>query len=201
MRRIIAIILFISCASLLSDAQIPFIIRKVTEKLKRKYGIENEIFVIVSIARQKLYLLKGKKIIEIYDVSTSKYGIGNKKGSFKTPTGTHRVYKKIGENAKIGTIFRFRRPTNEIAEICTLKRCSEEDIITTRIIWLEGLEEGINKGGDVDTKERCIYIHGTPEEGLIGTPSSHGCIRMRNKDIIKLFNLIKEGTIVEISKD
>jgi len=201
MRRIIAIILFISCASLLSDAQIPFIIRKVTEKLKRKYGIENEIFVIVSIARQKLYLLKGKKIIEIYDVSTSKYGIGNKKGSFKTPTGTHRVYKKIGENAKIGTIFRFRRPTNEIAEICTLKRCSEEDIITTRIIWLEGLEEGINKGGDVDTKERCIYIHGTPEEGLIGIPSSHGCIRMRNKDIIKLFNLIKEGTIVEISKD
>lgn len=201
MRRIIAIILFISCASLLSDAQIPFIIRKVTEKLKRKYGIENEIFIIVSIARQKLYLLKGKKIIEIYDVSTSKYGIGNKKGSFKTPTGTHRVYKKIGENAKIGTIFRFRRPTNEIAEICTLKRCSEEDIITTRIIWLEGLEEGINKGGDVDTKERCIYIHGTPEEGLIGTPSSHGCIRMRNKDIIKLFNLIKEGTIVEISKD
>ncbi len=201
MRRIIAIILFISCASLLSDAQIPFIIRKVTEKLKRKYGIENEIFVIVSIARQKLYLLKGKKIIEIYDVSTSKYGIGNKKGSFKTPTGTHRVYKKIGENAKIGTIFRFRRPTNEIAEICTLKRYSEEDIITTRIIWLEGLEEGINKGGDVDTKERCIYIHGTPEEGLIGIPSSHGCIRMRNKDIIKLFNLIKEGTIVEISKD
>lgn len=150
----------------------------------------------ISISEQRLYLYSDKKIIKSYPISTSKYGIGNKAGSNKTPLGLHRVASKIGRNACIGAIFKRRRNTGKIARV----NKGSADLITTRILRLEGLQRGINKGKDIDSFQRCIYIHGTPEENLIGKPASHGCIRMRNRDIIDLFEIIKRGTLVSINK-
>ena len=129
-------------------------------------------------------------------ISTSKYGAGNKAGSNKTPLGLHRIVSKIGRNACIGTIFKRRRNTGKIVRFSNYSG----DLITTRILRLEGLERGVNKGKGIDSFRRCIYIHGTPEEKFIGKPASHGCIRMKNRDIIHLFEIIKRGTRVLISK-
>lgn len=150
----------------------------------------------VIISKQKLILSKDDKIVKYYPVSTSKYGIGNKIGSNKTPLGLHRIASKIGRNACFGAIFKRRRNTGKIARV----NKGSGDLITTRILRLEGLQRGINKGKGIDSFQRCIYIHGTPEEKLIGKPTSHGCIRMKNSDIIKLFSLVKRGTLVEIRK-
>ena len=150
----------------------------------------------VKISEHKLYLISGNKVIKDYSISTSKYGIGNRVGSNKTPLGLHRIASKIGRNAHFGAIFKRRRDTGKIARI----NKDGGDFITTRILRLEGLQKGINKGKDIDSFRRCIYIHGTPEEKLIGKPASHGCIRMKNRDIIKLFSLVKIGALVEIRK-
>jgi hypothetical protein len=151
----------------------------------------------IDISGQRLYLRYSSKIVKSYPVSTSKYGIGNKVGSNKTPLGLHHIVSKIGRNACIGAIFKRRRNTGDIARI---NKDGAADLITTRILRLEGLQRGINKGKDIDSFRRCIYIHGTPEEKLIGKPASHGCIRMKNSDIIKLCSLVKRGTLVEIRK-
>ena len=118
--------------------------------------------------------------------------------SFQTPLGEHIVAEKIGEDLPLGAVLKGRKWTNEV--IVPIKDVIDipEDVITSRILWLDGVEQGINKGGDVDSKERFIYIHGTAEEGLIGKPASLGCIRMKNKDVIKLFNRVKENTKVLI---
>ena len=168
------------------------------ERLK-KFGLTpSDYAIVIDISEQKLYLLKGFKIVRIYPVSTSRYGVGGEEGSFKTPLGMHRVFEKIGYGALLGTIFERRKNTGKIARIYTDNTDLPEDIITTRIIRLEGSEEGVNKGKGVDSLRRFIYIHGTPEEGLIGKPASRGCIRMKNRDIIELFDLIDVGTLVEI---
>lgn len=151
--------------------------------------------IIISLERQKLYLIDGDKIIKEYPISTSKYGIGNEEGSFKTPKGIHRIYKKIGENLPEDTIFVGRKP------ISKEEANKIEDKIMSRIIWLEGCEEGINKdknkdGKIVDTKERYIYIHGTDDK--IDEPRSKGCIRMSKKDIVELFEFVEEGELVII---
>ena len=150
----------------------------------------------VKILEQKLYLISDNKVIKDYSISTSKYGIGNKSGSNKTPLGLHRIASKIGRNACFGAIFKRRRNTGKIARV----NKGRGDLITTRILRLEGLQRGINKSKDIDSFRRCIYIHGTPEEKLIGKPASHGCIRMKNRDIIRLYNLVKRGALVEIRK-
>ncbi len=155
--------------------------------------------IFVSVERQRLYLIKDERIIKEYPVSTSKYGKGNELASEKTPTGIHRIYRKIGEGMPEDTYFIGRIPYSK--EEAERKFGQIKDKITARIIWLEGCEEGINKGKNqegkiVDTKERFIYIHGTPDD--ISTPSSRGCIRMRNKDIIELFEIVKEGELVII---
>jgi len=111
--------------------------------------------------------------------------------------GIHNIISKIGKNAKIREIFISGRRTGEIAK--KDKKC-RRDLITTRILRLQGLERGINKGRGIDSYKRCIYIHGTAEEHLIGKPASHGCIRMKNKDIVELFNLVKRGTLVHIKR-
>ena len=118
--------------------------------------------------------------------------------SFQTPLGEHIVAEKIGEDLPLGAVLKGRKWTKEV--IVPIKDVIDipEDVITSRILWLDGVEQGINKGGDVDSKERFIYIHGTAEEGLIGKPASLGCIRMKNKDVIKLFNRVKENTKVLI---
>lgn len=175
--------------------------KKSLKKLQVQFGLKPGQFVIlVSVSKQKLYLIKGEKLVKVYVISTSKYGIGNEEGSNKTPLGTHRICEKIGKNAKIGTIFKTGINTRRIAKIYTDSTDLEEDLITTRIMWLEGLEAGINKGKGIDSYKRHIYIHGTSEEGLIGQPASHGCIRMRNKDVIEIFDLVSKGTLVEIQE-
>lgn len=151
--------------------------------------------ILISIERQKLYLIDGDKIIKEYRVSTSKYGAGNEENSFKTPKGIHRIYKKIGAGLPKDTVFVGRKlvPPDQVGDV--------EDKIVARIIWLEGCEEGFNKGRDkdgrlVDTKDRFIYIHGTLDD--VGEPKSKGCIRMTPEDIIELFDLVKEGDTVLI---
>ena len=150
----------------------------------------------VKISEQKLYLISGNKLIKDFPISTSRYGIGNKISSNKTPLGLHRIVSKVGRNACLGAVFKRRRNTGKIARI----NKDSGDLITTRILRLEGLQRGINKGKGIDSFRRGIYIHGTPEEKLIGKPASHGCIRMRNSDIIRLYRLVRRGTLVEIRK-
>ncbi|MBU0503678.1 MAG: L,D-transpeptidase [Candidatus Omnitrophota bacterium] len=151
--------------------------------------------IIVRISQQKLYLFSRGQVIKTYPISTSKYGIGNKSGSNKTPIGLHQIVSKIGRDASLGSIFKRRRNTGKRASLR-----GGGDLITTRILRLAGFEKGINKGKGIDSFARCIYIHGTPGEDLIGTPASHGCIRMKNRDIIELFDLVKNGIIVKIAK-
>jgi len=148
----------------------------------------------ISIRKQRLYLLNNNEVFTSYPISTSKYGMGNEYGSNKTPVGLHYISNKIGRNASLGDIFIRRRNTRKKAN----PNSDGSDFITTRILRLQGLERGFNIGKDVDTFKRCIYIHGTPHEHSIGRPVSGGCVRMKNKDIADLFNLVPRGSLVEI---
>ncbi|MCP4409928.1 MAG: L,D-transpeptidase [Gammaproteobacteria bacterium] len=153
---------------------------------------------LISVAEQRLYLYVSGRRKKEYLVSTSRFGVGNKDGSYKTPLGLHRVVEKFGANAPLGTIFKARRPTPRIARIYKTKITLPYDLVTTRILRLEGLEPGINKGLGIDTYHRYIYIHGTHEEGMIGQPASIGCVRMRNNDVIKLFDILPKNALVLI---
>jgi len=133
-----------------------------------------------------------------FPISSSKYGIGNTANSNKTPLGKHQIHSKFGENAELGAIFKGRINTGEIVEIILEERSKGNDFVTSRIMWLEGLDEGLNRGAGIDSYSRYIYIHGTDEEGLIGQKASHGCIRMKNADVIELFEHVEVGTIVNI---
>jgi len=153
-----------------------------------------ELFLVVSIEEQALLVCANDTIIERYDASTSRFGNGNRENSLKTPLGLHRIKEKYGAGAPPGRVFRDREDTGEEWD----HRQNGDNLILTRILRLEGLEEGINRGGSVDSYERYIYIHGTGREDLIGTPLSHGCVCLRNRDIIRLFDTVKEGTLVFI---
>lgn len=151
--------------------------------------------IVVDISTQKLYLyLKENSVINEYDISTSKYGIGSQAGSNKTPLGRHHIEQKIGEGAPLNTIFKARVSTNRQAEIDQ----EQGDVVTTRILWLKGLEKGKNAGSGIDSYQRFIYIHGTAAEKDIGKPASHGCIRMYNQEVIDLFQQVPEKLLVEI---
>lgn len=158
--------------------------------------------IVVDISEQQLYLHEGNKphtynMVKSYPVSTSKYGIGSQAGSNKTPLGRHHIEKKIGDGAPPGMIFKGRQNTGKIAKIDAE---GTKDLVTTRIMWLKGLEPGKNSGRGIDSYQRYIYIHGTAEEYKIGQPASHGCVRMYNSDVIDLFNRVKEGTEVYIRR-
>lgn len=158
---------------------------------------------IVSISEQIIYLYSKGAFVCAYPVSTSRHGIGQEEGSYKTPIGVHCVKEKIGENADFAEIFLSRESTNSLATIEHNPICTEVDCITSRILWLEGLEEGVNKscnseGLNVDSYSRYIYIHGTHEEGLIGQVASVGCIRMKNNDVIELFEKLFVSSLVII---
>lgn len=155
--------------------------------------------IVISISKQKLYLYKNNILLNEYPVSTSKFGIGNQEGSNKTPLGLHRIASKIGRNARKGEIIKNRHRTGKVIKLKKRQKIVT-DLITSRVLWLEGLESGKNKGRGIDSKKRCIYMHGTAEEHLIGTPASHGCIRMKNADITELFALVKRGMLVDIKK-
>ena len=167
------------------------------EYLAIKYKLHdiNEVL-YVSIKRQKLYHIKGDQIINEYLISSSKKGIGNSERSFQTPIGLHRIKEKIGNDIPQGGIFDHRQFTGKVYN--SENPNSQKDLITSRILWLQGLENGYNSGSGSDSYERCIYIHGTHEEYLIGTPASHGCIRMRNNEVIQLFEKVPIGTYVVI---
>jgi lipoprotein-anchoring transpeptidase ErfK/SrfK len=152
----------------------------------------------VDISEQRLYLIENSLIKASYPISTSKYGEGSIENSFKTPLGKHSIKEMIGEEAEINTIFTSRLNTKRSATIIDQFEDTDNDYVTSRIMWLDGEEDGLNKGGNVDSFRRYIYIHGTHEEGLIGTKASHGCIRMFNYDVIELFNLVNIGTKVLI---
>ena len=142
----------------------------------------------VSIRDQQLTLNENEKPIRTYHVSTSRFGVGTEEGSLKTPVGRFRVAEKIGSEMPSGTIFVGRVPL-EPGEAPP----PTEDLVMSRILWLDGLDER-----NANTRDRFIYIHGTRREDKIGTAASHGCVRMRNADVIELFDLVDEGTPVVI---
>lgn len=155
-------------------------------------------WILVAVAEQRLFLLHQQSLIASYPVSTASKGVGNQKGSFQTPSGLHQIAEKIGESCDEGEVFKAREAQGECATIEASPKVTGYDCITSRILWLDGLEEGINSGGQVDSKSRYIYIHGTHEEGLIGQPASIGCVRMKNQDVINLFERVSEGDWVYI---
>jgi lipoprotein-anchoring transpeptidase ErfK/SrfK len=152
----------------------------------------------VDINSQRLTLLDDKSIIYTASVSTAKNGAGEVTGSEKTPRGWHCIRAKIGSDAITNTVFVGRRPTGEIYSPDLRNQHPNRDWILTRILWLSGLEPGFNRLRQVDTMRRYIYIHGCPDEDEMGTPSSHGCIKMRNEEIIELFNLVEPGMRIYI---
>ncbi|GHU03427.1 L,D-transpeptidase [Betaproteobacteria bacterium] len=155
--------------------------------------------ILISLARQRLDLFDDAgRALRSYPVSTAANGAGERKGSFCTPRGKHLIRAKIGAGQAPDTVFVARRPNGEIYAPELAAQYSERDWILTRILWLSGCEPGFNRLGDVDTMRRFIYIHGCPEGVAMGQPGSHGCIRMRNKDIVDLFDLVPIYTPVEI---
>jgi len=172
-----------------------------SEYLNLKYKDRSfEKYMYVSVKHQRLYLIVNDSTIRKYPISTAKNGIGSKRNSYKTPPGLHTIKIKIGGEVPIGGIMISRVYSGKIAEILTDKTNAKKDYVTSRIMWLQGEEPGINKGRNMDSYNRYIYIHGTPEEGFIGQPASHGCIRMKNKDVIELFELVEEGTHLLVLK-
>ena len=153
----------------------------------------------ISITNQELILRDDSGVIKTYKISTSKFGEGSTENSFKTPLGKHEIKKMIGKDVIIGGRFIGRVHTGEVFPIYSDQEIYvKEDVVQSRILWLSGLENNINKGIGVDSFARYIYIHGTPEEWLLGSKASKGCIRMSNKDVIELFDKVHEGMIVNI---
>ncbi len=155
----------------------------------------------VSIREQKLHLYLDDNVwLRSYAISTARKGMGQNKGSFCTPLGQHIVRAKIGKGAPLNAQFSSRRLTGKIWSPAMSESNSQEDWILTRILWLSGLEVGFNRLGNQDTMQRFIYIHGTNDLAHLGEPTSQGCIRMDNHDIIELFDQINVGDHVLISE-
>ena len=155
----------------------------------------------ISIQNQTLTLFDNFGSVKAkYPISTAKNGVGCEKGSGCTPLGKHIIRVKIGAGAAANTVFVGRRPTGEICTPELMTQYPNRDWILTRILWLSGTEIGKNRLGNVDTMQRYIYIHGTPDSTDMGEVGSHGCVRMRNADVIELFDLVEAGTKVFISE-
>lgn len=152
----------------------------------------------ISISAQMLSLCAADSVIKKYPISTAKKGVGERRGSECTPRGWHCVRVKIGDQLPLHTVFVGRRPTGEIYQADWALHYPQRDWILTRILWLSGLEPQRNRYGMVDSAWRYIYIHGCPDDFITGTPASHGCIRMKNNDIMELFARIPVRTRVFI---
>jgi lipoprotein-anchoring transpeptidase ErfK/SrfK len=156
----------------------------------------------ISIGRQTLALLDDAgKAMRSYTVSTARNGAGERSGSNCTPRGRHVVRARIGAGQPLNTVFVARRPTGELWTPELQERFPGRDWILTRILWLSGCEPGRNRLGEVDTMRRYIYLHGSPDTVAMGAPGSIGCVRMRNADIVELFDLVRPGTPVDISEE
>lgn len=155
-------------------------------------------FLQIRISAQQCDLWQDGQCLFSAPVSTALNGAGEQNGSGQTPRGWHQIRARIGEGLPINTVFRGRRPTGEIYGEALATSQPDRDWILTRILWLSGLEPGKNRFGDVDSMRRYIYIHGTPDTEPMGEPRSHGCIRMRNDDVMRLFSLVAPGLPVLI---
>jgi lipoprotein-anchoring transpeptidase ErfK/SrfK len=160
--------------------------------------MSNESRILVDLGFQSLTLMNGSGVLRRYPISTARNGPGEQRDSGCTPRGMHRVRIRIGAGCPEGTVFVGRRPTGEIYDAELARRYPQRDWILTRILWLTGTEPGRNRGGSVDTLRRYIYVHGCPDSEPLGTPRSRGCIRMRNRDLMDLFDLVSTGISVEI---
>lgn len=171
--------------------------------------------ILISISAQRLYLfelpdgqdpearwteegLQSAKLLLSTSISSSAKGTGQLKGSFQTPLGRHRIRARIGAGAALNTVFVGRRPTGELWSEELAAQSQRKDWILTRILWLSGLEPGLNRFGEVDTMRRYVYLHGSPATAEMGAPGSIGCIRMRNQDIVELFDLVSHKTTVHL---
>jgi hypothetical protein len=165
------------------------------EACEKNAVVPTQFALIVSIAEQTVALFEKTKSVRQFPCSTSRFGIGQAEGSNCTPLGLHRVAEKIGADKPAGTVFKSRQVIGHTSqpEFADTK-------ITTRILWLEGLELGFNRGGNVDSHARYIYIHGTADQSSIGKPASCGCIHLTDADLIPLFDLLPVGTLVWISE-
>lgn len=157
--------------------------------------------VIISIAKQQLLVLDDGHEVFKCPASTAANGPGNRINSFCTPLGKHIIRAKIGKDLPAGAVLKGRRWTGELCTKESYLQEPDKDWILTRILWLSGCEPGYNRFGDVDTMKRYVYIHGTPDQVDLTKPRSHGCVRVANADIIKLFDLLPPGTPVTITAD
>ena len=198
LKIILLLFLIASCSTLVEDKNI--------NKNNVMYKIQSidsnfsnlETLLFVDIDTQSLLHIKKGTVLKQYSISSSYYGTGSKENSLKTPLGRHEIYKKIGNDLPSNAILKGRVWNGAIADIILEPIDTDFDHVTSRILWLDGLEVGKNKGKGIDSRNRYIYIHGTAEEGLIGKPASDGCIRMYNKDVIELFDLVDEKAQVWI---
>ena len=189
-----------SCSTIMTDRSVKYNKLKVLSDIStidESYTELNSLL-YVDINNQNMYLLKKGTIFKAFKISSSYYGTGSEVNSLKTPLGKHEIYKKIGATLPINAILKGRIWSGAIASVITEEVDTDFDHVTSRILWLDGLEIGKNKGPGVDSRSRYIYIHGTAEEGLIGKPASDGCIRMYNSDVIDLFDLVDEKVQVWI---
>lgn len=157
---------------------------------------------LISVASQRMSVLDDQgRVLCQYPVSTAKAGVGEISGSYQTPRGHHVIRAKIGAGQPENTVFVRRRPTGEIWTPELAEQFPGRDWILTRILWLSGCQPGFNRLGCVDTMRRYVYIHGSPDAAEMGVPGSHGCVRMRNADIVELFERVPCYTAVEITED
>ena len=162
--------------------------------------VPDEPYIHVSVAQQRLQLLHRDDVLLEVSISTAANGVGEETGSECTPRGWHRVCACIGSHCQNNTVFVARRPNGEVYSSALAAEHLQRDWILTRILWLGGLEAGRNRGGEVDTFSRYIYIHGAPDEVEMGVPGSHGCIRMRNDELLELYDHVRVGTRVLIEE-
>ncbi|MCF6299229.1 MAG: L,D-transpeptidase [Thiomicrorhabdus sp.] len=156
--------------------------------------------IVISISSQTLSVFNAQTRLQEFVVSTALNGVGGEKNSGKTPLGRHVVRAKIGGGMPVNTVFVGRRATGEIYSEALAQQYPKRDWVLSRILWLSGTEKEINRLGQVDTMQRYIYIHGTPDSEPMGIPLSHGCIRMRNADVMALFDCVPAGTEVLIQQ-
>ncbi len=161
-------------------------------------GLASPLRIEISLREQRLRLEEGGAVRFEAPVSTALRGPGEEKDSFRTPRGDHVIRARIGAGAPLDTVFVGRRPSGEIYTPALGRAYPGRDWILTRILWLSGLEPGRNRLGNVDTMQRYIYIHGSPDETRLGVPGSHGCIRMSNREVVDLFDRVCAGTEVHI---
>lgn len=186
--------MFVCCSGCLSQDRLG----KVMAVYNWDSYVGNEVGIWVSIGRQELWLIDNKQVVKRYRCSTAAAGAGNLKDSGKTPLGWHKIGAKIGDNLAAGAVLKDRTWTGQV---WSPGQGTQEDLISARILWLEGLEAGKNRGGDVDSWDRYIYIHGTNRLDELGRPASAGCIRLAPEDVIDLYERVNEGCCVLITEE